>query len=136
MAVGRSTPTSLRHANHTAEAPLTSMNRDIHELLQSASSSAELVDRLRALCDQLGTVEGITVSCGGFLPHRLVCMIRMGSEEQASELSQRLGVVPGGTADVVFSYELPAHFACLGELKQSASSCLCFPRIDRTNTVS
>jgi hypothetical protein len=103
------------------------VKREIEEVLRRSKSSAELVETLHAMCDTLGSVEGVTVSCGGLSPHRLVCMIRMGSEAEACELSSRLGVIAGGTADVIFSYELPADFSCLNELARSAASCLCFP---------
>ena len=103
------------------------VKRDIEDVLRRSKSSAQLVEALHAMCDSLGSVEGVTVSCGGFSPHRLVCMIRMGSEAEACELSSQLGVIAGGTSDVIFSYELPGDFSCLNELARSASSCLCFP---------
>jgi hypothetical protein len=100
---------------------------EIEELLRRSKSSEELVDSLHTICDPHGRVEGITVSCGGFFPHRLVCMIRVSSEREAADLSSLLGVIAGGTADVIFSYELPTDFSCLNELAKSSSACLCFP---------
>jgi hypothetical protein len=104
-----------------------SVKREIEDLLRRNKSSAELVESLHTLCGPHGGVEGITVSCGGFSPHRLVCMIRMASESEAVELSSVLGVIAGGTADVIFSYELPGDFSCLTDLAKSSSACLCFP---------
>jgi hypothetical protein len=103
------------------------VKREIEDVLRRSKSSADLVETLHTICESVGNVQGITVSCGGFSPHRLVCMIRMDGEAQANELSSQLGVIAGGTADVVFSYELPGDFSCLNELARSASSCLCFP---------
>jgi hypothetical protein len=106
------------------------LKRDIEERLKRGKSAAEVVNALREICGVDGEIEAITVSCGGFSPHRLVCMLRMQDEEQATCACARLGVIASGTADVIFSYELPRDFACRASLARSASSCLCFPVVD------